>query len=175
MNPLVQRNREAIRALGRRYGVARLEVFGSANTAEFDPDRSDVDFLVAYPPGYDFGAWMGRVQDLEADLSALLGRKVDLVMVSALENRWFRREAGKTREVVYDEAEDAERKIRSARCDDFQKWCFTFAELCRRHERDGRDRDEQVDRAGDEKAEQQDLGECADRILRLLGMHPLAQ
>jgi uncharacterized protein len=108
MIPLVERNLDAIRALGRRYGVARLEVFGSANTAAFDPERSDVDFLVSYPPGYDYGAWMGRVQDLEAELATLLGRKVDLVLNSALENRWFRREAAKTREVVYDAAEDAE-------------------------------------------------------------------
>ena len=108
MNPLIERNLGAIRQLGRRYGVARLEVFGSVNTAGFDPERSDIDVLVAYPPGYDYGAWMGRVQDLEAELSEALGRKVDLVMTSALENRWFRHEANKTREVVYDASEDAE-------------------------------------------------------------------
>jgi len=108
MNQLVERNLEAIRALGRRYDVARLEVFGSANTVDFDPERSDVDFLVADPPGYDFGAWLGRVQDLEAELSEVLRRNVDLVLTSALENKCLRREADKTREVVYDGSEDAE-------------------------------------------------------------------
>ena len=49
MNPLVEQHLEAIRALCREYGVARLEVFGSAATEEFDPDRSDVDFIVEYP------------------------------------------------------------------------------------------------------------------------------
>ncbi len=108
MNSMIEQNLAAIRALCREYGVARLEVFGSVCTPEFEQDRSDVDFLVTYPEGYDYGPWMGRVQDLEAALGALLGRKVDLVMVSALKNKWFRREAEKTRMVIYDAAEVAE-------------------------------------------------------------------
>lgn len=105
MHRLVSDNIEAIRDLARAYGVARLEVFGSVCTPEFDPERSDVDFLVTYPAGYDFGPWLGRLQDLEVDLAALLGRKVDLVMASALGNRWVRREAEKTRVVLYDAAQ----------------------------------------------------------------------
>jgi predicted nucleotidyltransferase len=84
---LIDRNLKAIRALAREYGVARLEVFGSVNTPEFDPAKSDVDFLVEYPEGYDFGPWLGRLQDLEADFARLLGCKVDLVMTSALRNK----------------------------------------------------------------------------------------
>jgi predicted nucleotidyltransferase len=102
MNPLVVRHLEAIRALSRAYGIDRLELFGSAATDAFDPERSDVDFLVGYPPGYDFGPWLARHQDLEADLAALLGRDVDLVMMSALRKDGFRREADRTRTVVYD-------------------------------------------------------------------------
>jgi len=105
---LIQAHLDAIRDLCRRYGVARLELFGSAAADAFDPARSDVDFLVTYPPGYDVGPWMGRVLDLEQELSDLLGRKVDLVMISALRNKWFRREAAKTRTVVYDASEVAE-------------------------------------------------------------------
>ena len=108
MHPLIENNREAIRELCRRYGVARLEVFGSACTPDFDPERSDIDFLVEYPEGYDFGPWLSRLQDLEAALAELLGRKVDLVMTSALRNKWFRREAEKTRRVIYDASEIAE-------------------------------------------------------------------
>jgi predicted nucleotidyltransferase len=102
MNPLIERHREAIMALCREYGVARLELFGSAATDGFDPDRSDVDFIVEYPPDYDFGPWLARFQELEEALAGLLGRDVDLVMTSALRNRWFNREAAKTRTVIYD-------------------------------------------------------------------------
>ncbi len=98
----------AIRALCREFGVARLEVFGSVCTPDFDPARSDIDFLVAYPEEYDFGPWLKRLFGLEEALSALLDRKVDLVMTDALKNRWFRREADKTRTLVYDAATIAE-------------------------------------------------------------------
>src|SRR4051812_23794705 len=108
MHPIIEQHQNEIVELCRRYGVSRLEVFGSIGTPEFDPDRSDVDFLVEYPPDYDFGPWMGRFQDLEAGLASLLGRDVDLVMVSALRNKWFRREADKTRKVIYDAAKIAE-------------------------------------------------------------------
>ena len=95
-------HRTAIEDLCREYGVARLEVFGSAATDVFDPERSDIDFLVSYPPDYDFGPWLARFQELEGALANLLGRNVDLVMTSALKNRWFAREAAKRRTVIYD-------------------------------------------------------------------------
>jgi predicted nucleotidyltransferase len=108
VNPLIERHRETIHDLCRTYGVARLELFGSAATDSFDPDRSDVDFIVEYPSNYDFGPWLARFQKLEESLAAVLGRDVDLVMTSALHNRWFNREAAKTRMVIYDASKNSE-------------------------------------------------------------------
>lgn len=108
MNPLIAPHLDAIRALAREYGVARLELFGSVTTDAFDPERSDIDFLVTYPDDYDYGPWLGRVQDLKRALAELLDREVDLVMTSALENKWFRREAEKTRQVIYHAPEVSE-------------------------------------------------------------------
>ena len=34
--------------LCRRYGVRRLELFGSAATEKFDPARSDLDFILEF-------------------------------------------------------------------------------------------------------------------------------
>ena len=102
LSPLIERQSAAIRALAQEYGVARLEVFGSVCTPEWDPERSDVDFLVEYSPNYNFGPWASRLFALENALAELLDRKVDLVMMSALKNRWFNREAAKTRTVLYD-------------------------------------------------------------------------
>jgi predicted nucleotidyltransferase len=107
-NPVIAEHLEAIRALCREFGVARLEVFGSVCTSEFDPERSDVDFLVEYPPEYDFGPWLTRYFSFEEEMATLLGRKVDLVMIRAMENKWFRREAKKTRTVIYDASKIAE-------------------------------------------------------------------
>lgn len=108
MNPHIAHHREAILALCREFGVARLELFGSAATDMFDQERSDVDFLVEYPPDYDYGPWLSRFQELERALADVLGREVDLVMTSALKNRWFNREAAKTRTVIYDASQISE-------------------------------------------------------------------
>ena len=102
MNTIITQHREEILALCRTYGVRRLELFGSAATSAFDPERSDIDFLVEYPPDYDFGPWLSRFQEFERSLTDVLGRNVDLVMTSALRNRWFDREAAKTRTMIYD-------------------------------------------------------------------------
>ncbi len=105
LNPVIERHTPAIRALAKEYGVARLEVFGSVCTSEWDPERSDVDFLVEYPPEYDYGPWVSRHFALEEALAELLDREVDLVMISALRRDRFRREADKTRTPIYVSAE----------------------------------------------------------------------
>ena len=108
MVSLVEQHVEAIRALAREFGVARLEVFGSACTPEFDPEQSDIDFLVEYPPGYEFGPWHKRFHELQRALAALIDHKVDLVDVWALRDPWFSREAAKTRQVIYDASDIAQ-------------------------------------------------------------------
>ncbi len=84
---MVVMDREAIAELCRRFDVRRLSVFGSAMTDRFDESRSDVDFLVEFTdaPATRFDSYFGLKEELEA----LLGRPVDLVMPSALENPYF--------------------------------------------------------------------------------------
>ena len=101
LSPLAE-HLDAIRALCQEHGVQRLEVFGSICTADFDAERSDIDFLVTYPPGHDLGPWLRNLYALQDALRILLTRDVDLVLSDALRNRWFREEAAKTRAVVYD-------------------------------------------------------------------------
>jgi len=63
---------------------ARLEVFGSAlRLADFDPARSDVDFLVTFAPRSRNN--LAAFVDLKEALEALLGRPVDLVEREAVE------------------------------------------------------------------------------------------
>ena len=100
-NPVIAEHLEAIRALGREYGVLRLDVFGSVCTPAFDPERSDVDFLVEYPGDYDFGLWLTRYFELKDRLETLLGRPVDLVMVDAPRNKYFAMAIDETRQLLY--------------------------------------------------------------------------
>ena len=43
---LLQANLQPLLELCERYGVERLELFGSAARGEFDPAHSDLDFIV---------------------------------------------------------------------------------------------------------------------------------
>jgi len=100
MNTVLDQHREEIAALCRRFGVRRLELFGSGASRDFDPQRSDLDFLV------DFGAdgdqdLFHRYFGLNEALEGLLGRKVDLVMVDAMSNPFFIESVNKTRRNVY--------------------------------------------------------------------------
>lgn len=69
--------------LCRRYGVARLEVFGSASRGDAEPG-SDVDLLYELEPGTRLG-W--DVEKLADELSMLFGTRVDLVSRNALHER----------------------------------------------------------------------------------------
>lgn len=85
MHPMIDQRRPEIAALCRRYGVRRLEVFGSAaRGADFDPATSDADFLVEFEPGSDMSP-LGRFFGLAEALEALLGRPVDLAERKAIE------------------------------------------------------------------------------------------
>jgi predicted nucleotidyltransferase len=84
VRPEIATRREELIALCRRYGVTRLEVFGSAATGDgFDPARSDADFLVTFTPVAD--ADFGAFAELKEAFETLLGRPVDLVDREAVE------------------------------------------------------------------------------------------
>jgi len=89
-----------VSTLCRRYGVRKLELFGSATTGAFDPQTSDLDFLVDFDPSGD-QTLFHRYFGLNEALEALFGRKVDLVMIGALENPYFIDSVNKTRQTVY--------------------------------------------------------------------------
>ncbi len=74
---------ERLRQICSRYGVARLEVFGSVGRGD-EESESDVDVLYELAPGARLG-W--DIENLADELSELLGRPVDLVSRGALHER----------------------------------------------------------------------------------------
>ena len=105
IHPAVAQHIPEIRALCREFGVEKLEIFGSAVTDEFDPEHSDVDFIVTLPDGFDYGAWGSRYFAIEERLSQILQRDVDMVSASSLErkaNPYFLKSVNKTRRPVFD-------------------------------------------------------------------------
>lgn len=112
MHPTVEQHLDEIRAAAERYGVEKLEIFGSAMTPDFDVERSDVDFIVHYPPGYDYGYFGKQLFEFEEEVSQILGRPAQLVMTRALSRERFRRNADQTRTVIY-AGPEGDRRIRS--------------------------------------------------------------
>jgi uncharacterized protein len=84
MHTAVSAKRDNIVELCRRFHVRRLEVFGSAARGEdFDPSRSDADFLVEFEP--EVSPNIAILLDVEEALERTLGRPVDLVERRAVE------------------------------------------------------------------------------------------
>lgn len=85
MIAIVENRGAEVAALCGKHGVERLDLFGSASVAAdgFDPDASDLDFVVSFerrdPP-----ALFDRYFGLKEDLEVLFGRGVDLVTEDAL-------------------------------------------------------------------------------------------
>ena len=76
----------------RRHRIRKLALFGSVLREDFRPD-SDVDVLVEFEPEAHHGLFaMVRMQ---SELGEMLGREVDLVERSAIENsrNYIRRKA----------------------------------------------------------------------------------
>jgi predicted nucleotidyltransferase len=73
---------ERVRALGARYGVHDIRVFGSVARGDAGQD-SDIDLLVSYIPGHGGFAFVEFCDEVEK----LLGRRVDVVSERALPPR----------------------------------------------------------------------------------------
>ena len=83
-----------------RYGVRRLALFGSAVRDDFDPLRSDLDFLVEFQPmpaGGHSKSYFGLLRELEL----LFGRTVDLVEAGAIHNPYVLRSVEAEQKTLY--------------------------------------------------------------------------
>ncbi len=83
MHATIAEQQDALRGLCRRFGVTRLDMFGSAaGGADFDVAASDVDLLVEFAAEEDD---LARFLEFKRALEALLGRHVDLFDRKAIE------------------------------------------------------------------------------------------
>jgi predicted nucleotidyltransferase len=100
MVPVITQRSEELRRLCDRFHVARLELFGSAASGEFKPERSDLDFLVSFKE-LRTGEYADSYFGLLLALEELFGRHVDLVMTSAIRNPYFLQAIEPTRTLIY--------------------------------------------------------------------------
>ena len=101
MHTTMADKKEELADLCRRHGVMRLEVFGSAaRGTDFDPQTSDIDFLVEFRLDNQRAPLQQYFNFAEA-LRQTLGRSVDLVESAAIKNPYLRTAIDESRELVY--------------------------------------------------------------------------
>jgi predicted nucleotidyltransferase len=76
----------------RRFHVRRRDLFGSAAGNDYDPARSDLDFLVEFGAAAT-GAYADAFFGLKESLEQLFGRPMGLVAAAAIRNPHFRKSA----------------------------------------------------------------------------------
>ncbi len=96
MSARIPIDRERVADFCRRHHIRKLSLFGSVIRDDFTPS-SDVDVLVEFEPGHVPGL---AFFSMERELSALLGRRVDLNTPGFL-SRYFRDEVLREAEPLY--------------------------------------------------------------------------
>jgi predicted nucleotidyltransferase len=96
MASLVENRRMELEQVCRRFGIRRLELFGSAARNDFTP-ASDLDFLVEFSGRPSLDDYLG----LRESLKSLFGREVDLVMPKAIRNPYVRASIERDRQLLY--------------------------------------------------------------------------
>jgi uncharacterized protein len=100
MNILIQNNRDKIIDICIKRNIISLTLFGSATGDQFNPAKSDLDFLVKFgemKPGDHAKEFFGFIEDMEK----LLQIPVDVIEPSAIRNPYFRRSIQDSKELIY--------------------------------------------------------------------------
>jgi len=101
VNSLVTDHSGEVAELCRLYQVERRDLFGSAASGEFDPESSDLDFIVAYRHDGDPDPWFSKHLELQAALVRVFDRPVDLVIDQPFRNPYFAQAVEVTRTPLY--------------------------------------------------------------------------
>ena len=94
-----ERNISQIKILCKKYKVKTLSVFGSVVRDDFNTD-SDIDFAVDFEENDPF-KYTDLYFELKEKLEVLLKRKIDLVELRGIKNRFFKKELDETKIMIY--------------------------------------------------------------------------
>jgi len=100
MKPQIEERRGQIAELCRQHHVRRLALFGSALGEDFDPQRSDLDFVVEFQP-LPAGQYASTYFRLLEALAELFGRPVDLIEAGSVRNPYLKRAIEARQETLY--------------------------------------------------------------------------
>ena len=99
MIDIIEQNRDQLIALCEQTEIKGLWLFGSAATGNWDPERSDLDFL--FDIG-DYNATAGRrAMRLASGLEKIFGENFDLVSRPAIRRDDFRANVERTKVQIF--------------------------------------------------------------------------
>jgi predicted nucleotidyltransferase len=101
---VITENIDEIRRLCREHHVTKLTVFGSAVKGTFDPETSDLDFVVAFEWDDDPLERGRRYLELWKALKDLFGRSVDLLVDTTIKNPYLAESIAEAQTLLYDAA-----------------------------------------------------------------------
>jgi predicted nucleotidyltransferase len=104
MNSIVTEKIPQLVELCKKYCVARMYLFGSAARDDFDPETSDIDFLVAFSSELTMEEYADNYLDLVETLEALFSRDVDLVTERSLVTPCLVESVECTKQLIYEAA-----------------------------------------------------------------------
>ena len=78
----MEQKRTEVLKIADKYGVTNLRIFGSVARGE-DDEKSDVDLLAKFPPGFT----LFDLVDLKEEMEGVLGCKVDIASERGLKER----------------------------------------------------------------------------------------
>jgi uncharacterized protein len=100
MNTLILNNRDKIVDICLKRNIISLTLFGSATGDQFNPTKSDLDFLVEFDkmkPGDHAKQFFGFIEDMEK----LFHIPVDVIEPSVIRNPYFRSSVQASKELIY--------------------------------------------------------------------------
>lgn len=104
MIELVASRKPKIAAICREHGVQALWLFGSAAKGAWNPETSDLDFLVDM--GNRDARYAKRLMRTIVDLERVFGVQVDMTTSDQVTSDWFREHVDASKELMF-EAERA--------------------------------------------------------------------
>lgn len=95
----LDRYRNSLQPLCRKYRVSTLYAFGSVLTDRFNKD-SDVDVLVSFGD-VELMEYFNNLIGFKQELEKLFGRQIDLLEESAIRNPALRRSIDNNKQLIY--------------------------------------------------------------------------
>lgn len=99
IHPEIEARLEELKQVLVSHKVKEAYIFGSAVKETFSKD-SDLDLLIEFDPGTEPLDVANLWWDLNDRLEEVIGRKVDLVTISSIKNKYFMMELNNTREAI---------------------------------------------------------------------------